>query len=102
VLSTKNFRIGFAKSALAGFQNWWGLCCRLFKRELFVRNIFVGLKIGEISAGRLSKALCSALRKLLFNRIKGYGLAVFQKLCANEYGFGTERLRASLSIIGQL
>jgi hypothetical protein len=71
-----------------------------------MRNIFVVLKIGKNRAGRLSKDLCAVLRNLLSNtyvhRIKGYGLADFQKLWANKYGFGTERLRASLSIIGQL
>jgi hypothetical protein len=33
-----------AKLTLAGFQKWQALCCQLFKRALFMGNIFSGFK----------------------------------------------------------
>jgi hypothetical protein len=33
-----------AHLALASFQKWRALCCRLFKRKLFSGNIFGGFK----------------------------------------------------------
>jgi hypothetical protein len=33
-----------ARLPLSGFQKWWALCCPLFKRELFIDNLFAGFQ----------------------------------------------------------
>jgi hypothetical protein len=72
-----------AKLVLDGFQKWRALCCRLFKREMLIKNMPV-LKTGEIGPGQFSKILKSAaFRNLLPNRSEGFelemGLKSFQK-----------------------
>jgi hypothetical protein len=73
---------------LASFQKWWALCCPLFKRELFIGNLFAGFQ-----NRRFSKALDATLRHLLSNRSKGFELAGFEKSSANSKAFGAKWLR---------
>jgi hypothetical protein len=61
-----------ANLTLTGFQNWRVLCCRLFKKELFIR-----LKNQRDVPGRFSKALDAALRNLLSTKKKGFEPASF-------------------------
>jgi hypothetical protein len=66
--------------ALASIQNWQAPCSQLFKRELFVRNIFGGFGKRQIDPGCLSEALGTAPRDQLSKRYKGFELASFQKV----------------------
>jgi hypothetical protein len=56
------------------FQKWQALRCRLFIRELLIRNTFGGLKKGKIGPGRISKALSADLRNPVSKRSKRFEL----------------------------
>jgi hypothetical protein len=66
-----------AKLALAGFPKWRALYCRLFKRELFIRNILDGLKLANWPWPVFKSSLCSS-ENLSSNRSKGF--ACLEKL----------------------
>jgi hypothetical protein len=68
---------------------YWALCCPLFKRELFIGNLFARLKTGDTAPCRLSKALYATPRSLSSNRSKGFEFAGFEQLLANSKAFGT-------------
>jgi hypothetical protein len=77
---------------LASFLKWWVLCCPLFKRELFVGNLFAEFQNRQDCPCRSSKALGATLRHLSSNRSKGFELSGFKKLSANSKASGAERL----------
>jgi heme/copper-type cytochrome/quinol oxidase subunit 2 len=81
-----------ARSPLIGFQKWWALCYPLFKRDLFIGNLFAGFKTGKIAPCRFSKTLGATPRHLWSNRSKGFVLASFEKLSEDLKAFGTKRL----------
>jgi hypothetical protein len=74
---------------LASFQKWWALCCQLFKRELFIINLFAGFQKQQDCPFPVSKALCGNSRNLSSNRSKGFEFAGLEKLSANSTAFGT-------------
>jgi hypothetical protein len=63
---------------LAGFQKWWALYCPLFKRELFISNLFLDFKTSKIAPCRFSKALGATPRHLSANRSKEFELTSFE------------------------
>jgi hypothetical protein len=53
------FAESFSKPAslpLASFQKWWALSCPLYKRELFIGNLFRIKKLARLSLAMVFKS----------------------------------------------
>jgi hypothetical protein len=77
------FAESFSKPARlphAAFQKWWELCCLLFKRELFIGNLFAAFQNWRDDPCRFSKALGATPRHLSSNRSKGFELIGLKSL----------------------
>jgi hypothetical protein len=74
---------GFSKPAkmpLPGFQKWCALCCPLFKRELFIGNLFAGFQNRGDCPLPVFKSSSATPNNLSSNRSKVFEFASFEKL----------------------
>jgi hypothetical protein len=65
-----------------------GAVTTLFKRELFIGNLFAGFQNRQYCPLPVFNSLVATPRNLLSNRSKGFYLAGFEKLSASSKTFG--------------